>query len=469
MPIHTLRGVWNGGHVDYNDAKSLGDEAERRVKTELARLSGKYGFVALHKLLIQVAPQGGGPTTQLDHVVVDRYGVVVIETKKRSALIRGLYTDKNWTACYRGNQNKPFPNPMRQNDQQRGHLFQALEKAGTPLPIERIRGWIAFVDADLSKLVTDGQSEKRVFDVDQLESAFESRANFVLQTPLSADEQLALVSAIQALDRSGDPETESAHAGYRQQFHEDSSGSSASRPVSPAASSPRCAVPQPSSAPGRPPVRPQPYSGGSRPSPARKFEPGQSSRMPLPVALGLVGLAAVGLIGWGANQLLSGSVGPLGWMFILAILLALLGNPGSSRRRGRRRSSSTPQPAASMETRLLRAVVGMILAAGLLAAAVGIPFFMLRGMAQSVAGTPAPSAVEDQPVPDVGLAKQRMLEANPDLYGRLSNPDAPSVGVAGSYVTYQWDAVQQNSSNSVEIKPVSLTLDGTGQVVGFSW
>lgn len=456
--------------MDYDDAKSLGDEAERRVRTELERLQGRFGFVALHNLLIQVAPHGNGPTTQLDHVVVDRFGVVIIETKKRSALILGMYTDKNWMACYRGRRKKPFPNPLRQNDQQKGHLYQALERAGAPIPIERIRGWVVFVDANISKLITDGQSEQRVFDIDRLESALEARGDFVIQTPLSVEEQRALVSTIQGLDRSGDPDAESAHAGYRQRFHEGRAGTSAPQPAAPAASSMGRAVPRPVPRSGASGVRRGPYPRASQPAPGLMYERGGQSRLPLLIALGLVGTISVGLVVWGMNQLVNASVGPLGWMFALAILLAMLGGGSSSRRRpGRRRSKPAPQPSASIETRLLRAMVGMLLAAGLLAASIGIPFLMLRGMTQSLASTPPVNAVETQPAPNVRVAKQRMLETNQDLYGRLSNPDTPNVGVDGSYVTYEWEAIQQGSSSSVQVMPVSITLDASEQVVGFSW
>lgn len=53
-------------------------------------------------------------TTQIDHVVISRFGVFVIETKNLSGLIVGGSRDSHWTQ-WRGRRRYPFQNPLRQN------------------------------------------------------------------------------------------------------------------------------------------------------------------------------------------------------------------------------------------------------------------------------------------------------------------------------------------------------------------
>jgi len=60
-------------------------------------------------------PINGG-RTQIDHVVVSRYGVFVVETKNRSGWIFGSEDDEFWTECLNRSTRVPFRNPLHQND-----------------------------------------------------------------------------------------------------------------------------------------------------------------------------------------------------------------------------------------------------------------------------------------------------------------------------------------------------------------
>lgn len=53
-------------------------------------------------------------TTQIDHIVVSRFGVFVIETKNFGGLIVGSPRSAQWTQR-RGRRSYPFQNPLRQN------------------------------------------------------------------------------------------------------------------------------------------------------------------------------------------------------------------------------------------------------------------------------------------------------------------------------------------------------------------
>ena len=65
-------------------------------------------------------PLPDGTTSQIDHIVVSRYGLFVIETKNYKGWIFCDRDSKVWTQCLGGKgRRKPikntFPNPIRQN------------------------------------------------------------------------------------------------------------------------------------------------------------------------------------------------------------------------------------------------------------------------------------------------------------------------------------------------------------------
>ena len=59
-------------------------------------------------------PTSDGGTTQIDHIVVSRFGVFVIETKNWSGQIYGREKEARWTRK-RHRHRKPIENPLRQN------------------------------------------------------------------------------------------------------------------------------------------------------------------------------------------------------------------------------------------------------------------------------------------------------------------------------------------------------------------
>ena len=86
----------------------------------LDRLDSR-AYKVFHDLYVP-RPDGKG-TTQIDHLVVSPFGVVVIETKNLSGWLFGQEREAEWTQVVRG-QKRRFQNPLRQN---RGHV-QALRE-----------------------------------------------------------------------------------------------------------------------------------------------------------------------------------------------------------------------------------------------------------------------------------------------------------------------------------------------------
>lgn len=100
-------------------ARAFGHFGERRVRILLEGLDPQE-YRVFHDLML--ASRDG--TTQIDHVVVSRFGVFVLETKNISGTIYGTERDAQWTKYNHGHK-YPLHNPLRQNY---GHV-QALRDA----------------------------------------------------------------------------------------------------------------------------------------------------------------------------------------------------------------------------------------------------------------------------------------------------------------------------------------------------
>lgn len=96
--------------------KIQGNKAEKGVADILYSLGSAY------HVFNNVMLKTGKGTTQIDHVVVSRYGIFVIETKSHKGTIFGDCNSKMWTQVLftkEGQKNYPFYSPYLQNY---GHL-----------------------------------------------------------------------------------------------------------------------------------------------------------------------------------------------------------------------------------------------------------------------------------------------------------------------------------------------------------
>lgn len=96
----------------------IGKAGEHWVKKELNKLD-KNKYHILNDVMIEE----NNTTHQIDHIVVSKYGIFVIETKQYNNYIKGNIYSKNWI-CYAGNKRYYINNPVHQNY---GHLL-ALSK-----------------------------------------------------------------------------------------------------------------------------------------------------------------------------------------------------------------------------------------------------------------------------------------------------------------------------------------------------
>ena len=100
-----------------DDNTFRGNNGERMVQGLLKELP--EGYWILNDIIIDKEKNG---TSQIDHVVVSKYGIFVIETKNYSGKIYGSPYKKYWYQ-YLGNKKFKLYNPMMQN---RNHIL-ALE------------------------------------------------------------------------------------------------------------------------------------------------------------------------------------------------------------------------------------------------------------------------------------------------------------------------------------------------------
>ena len=98
----------------------LGTLGEARLARAIRRAVATDEHVTLHDLPL---PFEDG-TTQIDHVVLSRYGVFVIETKNMSGWIFGSERDAKWTQTL-GRRKFQFQNPLRQK-RKHGRAIQTV-------------------------------------------------------------------------------------------------------------------------------------------------------------------------------------------------------------------------------------------------------------------------------------------------------------------------------------------------------
>ena len=112
------------------------NRGEALVRRELQANFSAPDFHLLNHITLKIA----GSTTQIDHILVSRFGVFVIETKDYSGWIFANAKNSTWTqVLYRGK--FKFQNPIFQNQR---HL-QAVQELLDFLPANSIKSVVVFV------------------------------------------------------------------------------------------------------------------------------------------------------------------------------------------------------------------------------------------------------------------------------------------------------------------------------------
>lgn len=109
--------------MDVYYKKFIGMAGEFWVKKELKKLSDEY--LVINDIMIKTKD---GSTHQIDHVVISKYGIFVIETKQYNGYIKGNDYDKRWL-IKNGKKKIYVNNPLHQNY---GHVKSLEEILNLP-------------------------------------------------------------------------------------------------------------------------------------------------------------------------------------------------------------------------------------------------------------------------------------------------------------------------------------------------
>lgn len=99
----------------YNTPERKGARGERHVHGSLASVLDKTDYRVFSDVILPTR----SATTQVDHIVLSRFGIFVIETKNMSGWIFGSLDQAKWTQVLKGGKKRQFQNPINQN---RGHV-----------------------------------------------------------------------------------------------------------------------------------------------------------------------------------------------------------------------------------------------------------------------------------------------------------------------------------------------------------
>jgi len=196
--------------VEYGEAKAVGDIGEQRVADRLRVYCVEHPPAAF---LSNILVRSGRMTAQLDHVLIDSHGMLIVEVKVRNGRVRGTADEKRWTAVY-GGMTKTFQNPLEQLRGQRNTLSKTLRGVSDPIDLDLIQGVVVFVDADIGYLELDSHSKKRVTSVERLASVLRERATQE-GGGLSDAEISRRCEQLRLLDQSADLSVQARHAAYR--------------------------------------------------------------------------------------------------------------------------------------------------------------------------------------------------------------------------------------------------------------
>ena len=121
------------------DAAAKGAAGEARVEAMAGTLLPAQDYRQLHDVTLPIK----NGETQIDHVLVSRFGVFVVETKNLNGWIFGRPGDRTWTQRFQNGARYAFPNPLRQNAWHVRALSDMLVPRG--IPMRAIHSVVAFV------------------------------------------------------------------------------------------------------------------------------------------------------------------------------------------------------------------------------------------------------------------------------------------------------------------------------------
>ena len=143
-----------GDHVerDEYEASKFGEMGEKYVADELSKIAKKYDGYLYNNFCFE---DEKGFSSEIDHILITKAGVFVIETKMNKGKIIGNEDDNFWTCIKKDYQeDKQLKNPIIQNQGHINHLKRMLEP-NPPKMISMVIFPIANISSINSPIVHD--------------------------------------------------------------------------------------------------------------------------------------------------------------------------------------------------------------------------------------------------------------------------------------------------------------------------
>lgn len=142
-------------YSDQREIEQFGREGEKHVARQLIEIANTYGGYLFNDYCFE---DDKGFSTEIDHILMTRGGVFVIETKTNKEIIYGNQDDEYWECDKKQYQeSKCFRNPIIQNQGHINHLKRMFAKTAP-----KMYSMIIFPIADISNI-----DSNMVFNIDE--------------------------------------------------------------------------------------------------------------------------------------------------------------------------------------------------------------------------------------------------------------------------------------------------------------
>jgi uncharacterized membrane protein len=174
----------------YNTIEHVGEIGEQKALKIFSELDDDYTI--FHNMNIYY----NGKTSQLDNIMICKYGIFVIEIKNRNGHILGSYYDHEWIqekTTYSGNTyESTFYNPVKQVNTHIYRLSNYLRIRGSH---HYIHGIVFFVNEEV--ILDIDSDDIPIFDINNIEELFQYIESF--PSDLSEKEQNRIFEILSAL------------------------------------------------------------------------------------------------------------------------------------------------------------------------------------------------------------------------------------------------------------------------------
>ncbi len=416
-----------------------------QIAAELHRLAPHYEFSTARNVIFT----RGLISAVVDHVVVDRWGVLVIDAETHAgATILGTDTDTKWTATFAGGQVAEFRNPLHLNAGNENLVKQALTDAGVSLEPNEIRSAVVFAGADISRLSLVEVSAAKVKTAETIGEIFEARRAFPPSSGRLSGADIDRIMTIVAQRAQALPVEEEVVGPWQAD-----PAVVASNEMALLVSPPPTRVDNIA----RAPIELAGHHTGPAEGPSLR-----SALLTLGTIVVIILTLVAGLVFY--PQLQAGSTAAWTATLVLFVALAELvaaNIAAAPRNAGRTRPGETAGGVVRFLLRLM--LVFVIVAAGWVFIAGGLAESLGDSLAERIGPDDPNAATAVTPSPGVIAAKRRLREKAPQVYKTVTNLNSPSVysGTEGK-TSYTWTYTPKDSSVPTSF---TLTIDTNGEIV----